>query len=264
MVRGLWSAASGMYAQQLNIDTISNNLANVNTTGFKKSRAEFQDLFYQVLQTPGTPVTAGGEIQIPTGIQVGLGSKPSSVAKIFSQDSLTQTENPLDLAITGDGFFQITLPDGSTAYTRDGSFKMDSQGRMVTSDGYLLSPEITIPDDALSISISSEGVVSVLQPGSTTPTELGQIELAKFINPAGLLSQGKNLYIESAASGTPITANPASQGFGSVVQGFLESSNVKVVDEMVRMIIAQRAYELNSKAVQTADDMLSVANNLRR
>lgn len=264
MIRSLWSAASGMFSQQLNIDTIANNLANVNTTGFKKSRAEFQDLLYQVLQMPGAPVTSGGELQIPVGQQVGLGSKPSAVAKIFTSEGFTQTENPLDLAIEGDGFFQITLPDGNTGYTRDGSFKVDSEGRLVTSDGYLLAQEITIPDDTLSISISSEGVVSVLQAGNTTPTDLGQIELAKFINPSGLLSQGQNLYLESDASGTPITGNPSSEGFGKVVQGFLEMSNVKVVEEMVRMIVAQRAYELSSKAVQTADEMLAIANALRR
>lgn len=264
MMRGLWTAATGMYSQQLNIDTIANNLANVNTTAFKKSRVDFQDLFYQVLQLPGTPVTADGEIQVPVGMQLGLGVRPVAIGKIFSIEGFTETENPLDLAISGDGFFQITLPDGTTAYTRDGTFKLDGEGRIVTSDGYLLNPEISIPSDALRIIVNSEGVISVLRPGSPLPEELGQIELARFINPSGLISYGKNLYLESAASGEPVIGTPGSEGFGTIMQGFLEMSNVKVVEEMVKMIIAQRAYEINSRAIQTADDMLAIANNLRR
>ncbi len=264
MMRALWTAATGMYGQQVNLDVISNNLANVNTTGYKKSRVDFQDLFYQVLQAPGTPVTTGGEIQLPVGQQIGLGVKPAAIGKIFSTEAVQSTENPLDLAISGDGFFQITLPDGTTAYTRDGSFKLDSNGRIVTSDGYFLIPELTVPADALSISISGEGVVSVIRPGTPVPEELGQIELARFINPAGLLSYGKNLYLASAASGDPVVGVPGTENYGAILQGYLEMSNVKVVEEMVKMIIAQRAYETNSKAVRTADDMLTIANNLPR
>lgn len=264
MMRALWTAATGMYGQQVNLDVISNNLANVNTTGYKKSRVDFQDLFYQVLQAPGTPVTTGGEIQLPVGQQIGLGVKPAAIGKIFSVEGVQSTENPLDLAISGDGFFQITLPDGTTAYSRDGSFKLDSNGRIVTADGYFLNPELTVPPDALSITVSGEGVVSVIQPGSTTPQVLGQIELARFINPSGLLSYGKNLYLASAASGDPVVGVPGTENYGSIMQGYLEMSNVKVVEEMVKMIIAQRAYETNSKAVRTADDMLAIANNLPR
>lgn len=264
MMRGLWSAATGMYAQQLNIDTISNNLANVNTTAFKKSRIDFQDLYYQILQLPGVPVTVGAELEVPVGIQIGSGVKPAAVSKIFSVVGFTETENSLDLAISGDGFFQITLPDGNLAYSRDGSFKLDSEGRITTNDGYLLSPEITIPPDATQIAVSTTGVISVLRVGSPVPEELGQIELVKFINPSGLVSYGRNLFLESSASGEPQIGLAGSEGFGTILQGFLETSNVNVVEEMVRLIIAQRAYELNSRAVQTADDMLATANNLRR
>lgn len=263
MMRALWSAATGMYAQQLNLDTITNNVANVNTTAYKQSRAEFQDLFYQILQAPGSPVTTGGEMYLPVGIQLGSGVKPVAVVKMFSPGGFTITTNPLDLAISGDGFFQIMLPDGTTAYTRDGSFKLDGEGRIVTADGFLLNPEITIPDDATSITISSDGIVSVLRPGSPVPEELGQIELARFVNPSGLLSYGKNLYLESAASGNPVVGTPGLSGLGTITQNALEMSNVNVVEEMSRMIIAQRAYEVNSKALQTADDMLQIANNLR-
>jgi len=263
MMRSLWTAATGMYAQQVNIDVISNNLANVNTTGFKKSRVDFKDLFYQTLKLAGTPV-AGGELELPVGYQVGLGVRPAAIFKIFSTEGLQETKNPLDLAIEGDGFFQVLLPDGTTAYTRDGSFKIDSDGRIVTSNGYLLYPEITIPDDAESITISRDGTVSVLRAGETSSEELGRIELARFINPSGLRSIGDNLYTETDASGAPITGNPGESGLGMVLQGFLETSNVNVVEEMVKMIIAQRAYEVNSRAVQTSDDMLSIANNLRR
>lgn len=264
MMRALWTSGTGMYAQQLNLDVISNNLANVNTTGFKKSRVDFEDLIYQTLQTPGAPVTSGGDLQLPVGMQIGLGVKPAAVGKIFTTEAFQETENPLDLALSGDGFFQITLPDGRTAYTRDGSFKLTSAGQIVTSNGYPLSPEITVPADTTQISISETGVVSVLTAASTTATEVGQIELAKFANPAGLISYGKNLYLQSDASGNPVVDIPGNQGLGATVQGVLEMSNVKVVEEMVKMIIAQRAYEANSKGVQTADDMLSLANNLRR
>ncbi|MCL6518710.1 MAG: flagellar basal-body rod protein FlgG [Armatimonadota bacterium] len=262
MIRSLWTAATGMAAQQLNIDVISNNLANVNTPGFKKSRVDFQDLLYQTLRTAGTTEAQGS--MVPTGIQVGLGTRPAAITRIFSQGDFQQTNNPLDLVIEGDGFFQVLLPNGTTAYTRDGTFKLDSQGRIVTADGYPLDPEITIPAEATSISIGSDGTVSVTMAGQTTPQELGQIQIAKFINPAGLNNLGRNLLAPTAASGEPIVDTPGLNGLGTIAHGFVEMSNVKVVEEMVNMIVAQRAYEVNSKAIQTADDMLSIANNLRR
>ncbi|MDI6827748.1 MAG: flagellar basal-body rod protein FlgG [Armatimonadota bacterium] len=262
MIRSLWTAATGMAAQQLNIDVISNNLANVNTPGFKKSRVDFQDLLYQTIRAAGTTEAQGS--MVPTGIQVGLGTRPAAITRIFSQGDFQQTNNPLDLVIEGDGFFQVLLPNGSTAYTRDGTFKLDAQGRIVTADGYPLDPEITIPAEATSISIGSDGTVSVTLAGQTTPQELGQIQIAKFINPAGLNNLGRNLLLPTAASGEPIVDTPGLNGLGTIAHGFIEMSNVKVVEEMVNMIIAQRAYEVNSKAIQTADDMLSIANNLRR
>ena len=207
MMRALWTAATGMSAQQTNVDVISNNLANVNTTGFKKSRTEFKDLFYQIIQQPGAPV-ADGELQVPTGVQIGLGTKLGAVYKVFSTEGFQETQNPLDLAVEGDGFFQIQLPDGSIASSRAGSFKIDSEGRMVTSEGYLLETEITVPDDSVSVSVSKDGMVSVLRAGETNADELGVIELARFINPSGLRCIGSNLYLESDASGSPETGVP--------------------------------------------------------
>ena len=262
MIRSLWTSATGMQAQALNLDVIANNLANVNTAGFKKSRAEFQDLLYETLRPAGT--SSSQDTQVPTGIQIGHGTRPSTVLKIFSQGSMENTKNELDLAIEGDGFFQIILPNGETAYTRDGSFKLDSDGRIVNSDGFALEPEISIPSDALSISVGIDGTVSVLQAGDSTPSEIGTIELARFVNPAGLISTGRNLYITSEASGDEMTGTPGEDGLGSIAQGFLEMSNVSVVDEMVSMITAQRAYEVNSKSIQTADEMLQMANNIKR
>ncbi len=262
MIRSLWTSATGMQAQALNLDVIANNLANVNTAGFKKSRAEFQDLLYETLSPAGT--SSSQDTQVPTGIQIGHGTRPSTVLKIFSQGSMENTKNELDLAIEGDGFFQIILPNGETAYTRDGSFKLDSDGRIVNSDGFALEPEISIPSDALSISVGIDGTVSVLQAGDSTPSEIGTIELARFVNPAGLISTGRNLYITSEASGDEMTGTPGEDGLGSLAQGFLEMSNVSVVDEMVSMITAQRAYEVNSKSIQTADEMLQMANNIKR
>lgn len=262
MMRSLWSAASGMTAQQFSIDTIANNLANVNTTGFKKSRVDFQDLLYQSVRYAGTPVSAGA--QIPTGIQLGHGVRPVATQKMFSQGTFMQTNNPLDVVIEGDGFFQVLLPDGTIAYTRDGAFKKDGDGRIVTSDGYPLEPEILIPEDAVSINIGSDGTVSVLQAGSDQPESVGNIELVRFINPAGLRSMGGNLFTATVASGEPSVGTPGLYGFGSLAQGYLEMSNVQVVEEMVNMIVAQRAYETNSKAIQASDDMLQTANNLRR
>ncbi len=262
MIRSLWTSATGMQAQALNLDVIANNLANVNTAGFKKSRAEFQDLLYETLRPAGT--SSSQDTQVPTGIQIGHGTRPSTVLKIFSQGNMENTKNELDLAIEGDGFFQIILPNGETAYTRDGSFKLDSDGRIVNSDGFALEPEISIPSDALSISVGIDGTVSVLQAGDSTPSEIGTIELARFVNPAGLISTGRNLYITSEASGDEMTGTPGEDGLGSLAQGFLEMSNVSVVDEMVSMITAQRAYEVNSKSIQTADEMLQMANNIKR
>jgi len=251
-----------MEAQQLNIDVISNNLANVNTVGFKKSRVDFQDLLYQTLRPAGTAEAQGA--QVPTGIEVGLGTRPAAVQKIFSQGDFQQTQNPLDLVIEGDGFFQVIMPSGATAYTRDGAFKRDAQGRMVTSDGYPLDPQITIPPESTMISVGSDGTVSVTMPGQNAPQEVGQIQIAKFTNPAGLASIGRNLYQPTAASGEAIVDTPGLNGLGTLGHGFIEMSNVKVAEEMVNMIIAQRAYEINAKAIQTADEMLGIANDLRR
>lgn len=262
MIRALWSASTGMIAQQFNLDMISNNLANANTVGFKKGRVDFEDLFYQTGREAGVPNTTGE--QLPTAIQVGLGVRIAATPRMFSQGPMIQTGNPLDIAIEGDGFFKITMPDGTTAYTRDGSFKLDSEGNIVTSDGYKLEPVITIPEDTESIAITPDGNVVVKRAGSTEPEVLGQITLARFINPAGLKAIGKNLFVETAASGAPIEGNPGSEGFGTLQQGFLEASNVQVVEEMVRMIVAQRAYEFDSRAIQTADDMLRTANALKR
>lgn len=260
MIRALWTAATGMSAQQTNIDIISNNLANVNTAGYKKSRADFQDIFYQILDPSG--VSESQDAQVPTGISIGLGTQLAAVQKIYETGEIKSTENPLDLAIEGDGFFQVSMPDGSVAYTRDGSFKKDSQGRMVTSNGFALSPEITIPAEATSISVGSDGTVSITLPGDSTVQELGQIQLAKFLNPAGLTNLGRNLLGASAASGDPTIETPGQNGLGIIAQRYLEMSNVQVIEEMVNMITAQRAYEVNSKAIQTADNMLSIANNI--
>ncbi len=262
MIRALWTSATGMQAQALNLDVISNNLANVNTSGFKKSRAEFQDLLYETLTPAGT--SSSQDSQVPTGIQIGHGTRPSTVLKIFTQGTMENTGNELDLALEGDGFFQIILPSGETAYTRDGAFKLDSDGRIVNPDGFALEPEISIPTDAVSISVGMDGTVSVIQAGDSTPSEVGSIELARFVNPAGLISTGRNLYITSEASGDEFTGIPGEDGLGSIAQGFLEMSNVSVVDEMVSMITAQRAYETNSKSIQTADEMLQIANNIKR
>lgn len=262
MIRSLYTAATGMEAQQLNMDVTANNLANVNTTGFKKSRVDFQDLLYQTLRTAGATQAQG--MQVPTGIQVGLGTRAAGTQKIFTPGDYQQTGNDLDLIIEGDGFFQVMLPSGDLAFTRDGAFKVDGQGRVVTSDGYPLQPEITLPPETKAVSIGSDGTVSVTLAGQTDPQELGQIQIVKFLNAAGLVSEGRNLLTKSAASGEPITGIPGQDGLGTVAQGFVEMSNVKVVEEMVNMIVAQRAYEVNSKSIQTADEMLSIANNLRR
>lgn len=262
MIRSLFTAATGMEAQKLSIDVIANNLANVNTVGFKKSRADFQDLIYQTIKAPGTTSAEGS--QVPSGIQVGLGVKPVAVQKIFQQGDFVKTGNPLDFVIEGDGFFNILTPDGTVAYSRAGAFKLDSEGRIVTSDGYPLEPAITIPNNTLSTTVGSDGKVTVLQAGSTTPTEIGQIQISRFINPGGLQAMGKNLFLPSGSSGEATTGNPGTEGRGTVNQGFVEMSNVNVVEEMVNMIVSQRAYEVTSKTVQASDEMLQTTNNLKR
>ncbi len=262
MMRSLWTAGSGMLAQQTNIDNIANNLANVNTTGYKKSRVDFQDLLYQTIRSAGTPVIQGA--QVPTGIQIGHGVRPVSTQKIFTQGEFKPTDGPLDINIEGEGFFQVLMPDGSVAFTRDGAFKRDGEGRVVNSDGFPLAPELIIPDDATDISISTDGNVSIRIKGEDNPQSIGQIELVRFVNAAGLKSLGRNLFKATAASGEAIIGTPGLEGFGTLAHGYLEMSNVQVVEEMVSMIVAQRAYEVNSKAIQAADEMLQTANNLRR
>lgn len=262
MIRSLWTAATGMAAQTLNIDVTANNLANVSTSGFKKSRAEFQDLLYETLRPAG--MSSSESTQVPTGIQLGHGTRPAAVNKMFLQGDFQETKNQMDLAIEGDGFFQIVQPNGEIVYTRDGAFKIDSDGQMVTADGYLLEPAITIPNDTLAVSIEIDGRVQVLRAGQSTPTEIGTIDLARFVNPAGLHSIGRNLYVPTGSSGDAMVGTAGEDGFGTIAQGFLEGSNVSVVEEMVRMIVAQRAYETNSKVIQASDDMLQMANNLVR
>jgi len=263
MMRALYTAASGMAAQERNVDAVANNIANVNTTGFKKTRVNFQDLLYQTLRMPGAETAEG--VLLPEGIQIGHGVRTASISRSQTQGNFTNTEQPLDIAIEGDGFFKVTLPDGTIAYSRDGSFKMDVNGNLVTADGYLIDPSITIPEDATEITITSDGVVNALQPGSPTMQNVGNLELARFANPAGLDGRlGRNLYLETAASGTPTVAQPETESIGSVLQGFLENSNVNIVEEMIAMIIAQRAFQANSNVIKTSDDMLQLANGIRR
>ena len=261
MLKGLWTAATGMAAQQLNVDIIATNLANVNTAGFKKSRADFQDLMYQTLRVPGAMTAAG--TQLPTGIQVGMGSRPMGVQKLFSQGDYNQTNNELDLAIEGKGFFKVVSND-EEVYTRAGNFKIDSEGYICTPSGDRLQPEITIDPTTISISVDSGGRLVVWGPDTETPLAEEDIKLYSFPNPAGLYSMGRNLFRPSAASGEETEGTPGLEGFGTLAQGYLEMSNVNVVEEMVGMIVAQRAYEVNSKAIQTADNMLQMANNLKR
>ena len=262
MIRSLYTAATGMEAQQLNLDVTANNLANVGTAGFKKSRMDFQDLLYQTIRTAGATQAQG--VQVPTGIQVGLGTRPGASQKIFTPGDMQQTSNPMDVAIEGDGFFQVRTPSGDVAYTRDGSFKKDGDGRLVTSDGYQIEPAVTIPADAQTINIGEDGSVTASIQGQNEPQPCGNIELVKFMNPAGLMNQGRNLYSSTVASGEAITGTPGQDGLGKLSSGYIEMSNVKVVEEMVNLITAQRAYEVNSKSIQTADEMLNIANNLRR
>jgi flagellar basal-body rod protein FlgG len=262
MIKAMRTAALGMKSQQMNIDNIANNLANVNTTGFKKSRIEFQDILYQKSRSAGTASVAG--TKVPVDLEVGYGVRPAATSRLFGQGNMTPTDNPMDLCIEGSGFFRVLMPDGTYAYTRDGAFKLSEDGTFVTADGFTFDPEITVPAEAGSIMISMDGIVSVAMPGESEPLEIGQLELVRFINPMGLNAVGHNLFTESAASGDPIIGNPSNDGFGRVVQGYLELSNVDVVTEMVNMIVAQRAYEINSKAIQTSDDISGMVNNLKR
>ncbi len=264
MMRSLWTAASGMNGQQFNIDTIANNLSNVNTTGFKKVRAEFDDLLYQTIRTAGTPATE--TTVLPTPTQVGHGVKVVASQRMFSQGSLQATDNVTDLAIQGEGFFRIRLYDGSYGYTRDGSFKIDQNGEFVTSQGYRLLPEVVLPENFVhdSLTVTQDGRINVKIAGNDNPVEVGQLEVYRFVNPAGLHAVGENVFKISNASGDAVAGRPGFEGMGTLQQRFLEMSNVSVVKEMVNMIVAQRAYEFNSKAIQTSDNMLGIAANLKR
>lgn len=254
MIRSLWISKTGMEAQQTQLDTISHNLANVSTNGFKKSHAVFEDLMYQNLRQSGA--ASSEQTTLPTGLQLGLGTRAVASSRNFSQGNLQQTTNPLDVAVRGNGFFEIQLPDGTTGYSRDGSFQVSSQGQLVTNNGYTVNPGITIPTNAQSVTIAADGTVSVVTAGQAVPQSVGQIQLANFINPAGLEPKGQNLFAETAASGAPTTGTPGVNGLGALTQGFVETSNVNVVEELVSLIQTQRAYELNSKAITTSDEML--------
>ncbi len=261
MNQALWIAKTGLDAQQTKMSTIANNLANAGTSGYKRSRAIFSDLLYQNVRQAGGQ--SSQDTQLPSGLMMGTGVRTVATEKLFTQGNLVQTDNELDMAVQGRGFFQILLPDGSQAYSRDGSFQMDNQGQLVTSSGYQVQPAITIPADAQSVSVGADGTVSVRQAGSSAITQVGTVQLADFVNPAGLQPMGDNMYLESSASGSPQTGNPGLNGLGTLAQGYVESSNVNVVEELVNMIETQRAYEMNSKAISTADQMLQfVANNL--
>ena len=260
-MRTLSIAATGMLAQQTNVDVISNNIANMNTTAYKKQRAEFQDLLYQQVSRPGA--STGGDTKVPAGIQIGSGVKTGGVYRINEQGALTQTSNPYDLAIQGQGYFQVTMPDGTTSYTRDGSFQISDQGELVTQDGYPVQPGITLPQRALEVSVSKTGLVEVTVAGNTQPQQLGQLQLARFMNESGLEAKGGNLFVETAASGQPTVGSPGDPGIGTLTQGFIEASNVNPVSEITSLITAQRAYEMNSRVVKTADEMLATTSQLR-
>ena len=261
MNRSLYIAATGMNAQQSQMDVISNNLANVSTNGFKGSRAVFEDLLYQTVRQPGADSTQ--QTQVPSGIQLGTGVQQVATERLYTQGNLQQTGNSKDVAINGNGFFQVQMPDGTTAYTRDGSFQTNAQGQLVTSSGYPVIPAITVPVTATSLTIGSDGSVSITQPNSSNSTQIGTMQLATFINPAGLDAQGENLFAETSSSGTPNVAAPGSNGTGSLQQGYVETSNVNVVQELVNMIQTQRAYEINSKAVTTSDQMLQTLSQMQ-
>ncbi len=260
MMRSLWIAKTGLDGQQTQLDVISNNLANVSTNGFKRSRAVFEDLLYQTMRQPGAQTSA--QTQVPSGLQVGTGVKPVATVRNFTQGNLQNTGNKLDVAINGNGFLQVQMPDGTTAYSRDGSLQLDAQGQLVTSNGHPIQPAITLPANATSVSIANDGTITVTQPGSTAAVTVGQLQLANFVNPAGLQALGQNLYAETPSSGTPATNVPGVNGAGTISQGYVETSNVSVVEELVSLIQAQRAYEINSKAITTSDQMLQKLTQL--
>ncbi len=262
MLKAMRSASSGMIAQQMNVDNIANNLANVATTGFKRSKVEFQDVLYQNYRKAGTQTAIGSEV--PANLAIGYGTRAVATVREFSVGDFQNTGNPLDMAISGNGFFQIQMPDGTTGYTRDGAFKLSAEGQLVTADGFYLQPEITVPEDATAIHVGLDGTISVMIVGSEESQDIGQVELARFVNPGGLAAVGHNLFTQTGASGNPIIATPGTEGMGKIDQGYIELSNVKVVDEMVNMIVAQRAYELNSKVIKTSEDMMQISNNLKR
>ncbi len=262
MMQSLYTASTGMLGMQTQIDTTANNIANVNTIGFKKSRAEFSDLMYQVMEYAGT--STSDVTKSPTGVEVGLGVRSTAINKIFAEGALKQTDNQLDIAITGRGFFKLELPDGTEVYSRNGAFKVDENGSMVNSDGYKLIPEVVVPPDATNISIGTDGTVTVVQPGQTQATQIGQITTTNFINPSGLHSMGDNLYIETDSSGQPVEGTPGVDGLGTLRQGFVEQSNVELVVELTDLITGQRAYDSNSKIITTSDEMLQTTNNLKR
>lgn len=259
MTSALWNSKTGLDAQQMRMTVISNNLANANTTGFKRDRAVFEDLIYQNIRQPGAQ--SSQDTQLPTGLQLGTGVRVVATEKLFTQGNVTQTDAPLDVAIQGRGFFEIQLPDGTTAYTRDGSFTLDSTGQIVNSSGYPLTPAITIPPNVLSITIGVDGTVSTLTSGATAPTQVGNIQLVDFVNETGLQPRGENLFLETASSGSPTPGTPGQNGLGTIIQGSLETSNVNVVEELVNMIETQRTYEVNSRAIETSDSMLQYVNN---
>jgi flagellar basal-body rod protein FlgG len=260
MIRSLWIAKTGLDAQQMQLDTISHNLANVGTNGYKRAHAQFEDLLYQNLRQSGAQETQ--QNMLPTGLQLGTGVRPVGTSRNFTQGNLNRTENPMDVAVNGNGFLQVQMPDGTTAYTRDGALRIDSQGQIVTANGQPLSPAITIPANSTSVTIGADGVVSALTPGNATPVTVGQMQTASFVNPAGLDPVGQNLFRETASSGTPTVGTPGLNGHGTLSQGYVETSNVNVVEELVAMIQTQRAYEINSKAIQTSDQMLGKLSQL--
>ncbi|TFW10252.1 flagellar basal-body rod protein FlgG [Oxalobacteraceae bacterium OM1] len=260
MIRSLWISKTGLDAQQTQMDVISNNLANVSTSGFKRSRAVFEDLLYQTLRQPGAQTSQ--QTQLPTGLQLGTGVRPVATERLFTQGNLQQTGNDLDVAIEGNGFFQVLMPDGTNAYTRDGSFHTDQNGQLVTSSGFPVQPAITVPANATKITIGRDGTVTANTPGSPAGTQIGTLQLVTFVNPSGLESKGQNLYVETSASGSPTANAPGSNGAGLLSQGVVETSNVNVVEELVNMIQTQRAYEINSKAIQTSDQMLQKISQL--
>lgn len=254
MIRSLWIAKTGLDAQQTQLDVIANNLANVSTNGYKRARAVFEDLLYQTLRQPGAQ--SSQQTTIPSGLQLGTGVRPIATERVFTQGNLTQTSNALDVAVNGPGFFQIQMPDGTLAYTRDGSFQKDSTGQLVTSSGYALAPTVSIPQNATSVTIARDGVVTVTQPGTTTATQIGTIQISAFVNTGGLQSVGENLFIETASSGAPTPNTPGTNGTGLLQQGYVETSNVNVAEELVNMIQTQRAYEMNTRVITTSDQML--------